>query len=73
MHGSTLTPSAAHDAVANTQQRATACSLSPQEALLGAFNATNLASGYIERGNFAAARRKLMLALQALNQLQTEA
>ncbi|MEG0923184.1 MAG: hypothetical protein RSG22_17480 [Comamonas sp.] len=40
--------------------------------VLGAFNATNLASSYIERGNFAAARRKLVLALQAINQLQAE-
>lgn len=42
-------------------------------AVLGAFNAANLASSYIERGNFAAARRKLVLALQAINQLQAEA
>ena len=41
-------------------------------AVLGAFNAANLASSYIERGNFAAARRKLVLALQAINQLQAE-
>ncbi|WP_395024589.1 hypothetical protein [Comamonas odontotermitis] len=41
-------------------------------AVLGAFNATNLASSYIERGNFAAARRKLVLALAAINQLQAE-
>ena len=43
------------------------------QSVLGAFNATNLASSYIERGNFAAARRKLVLALQAINQLQAEA
>ena len=42
-------------------------------AVLGAFNAANLASSYIERGNFAAARRKLVLALQAINHLQAEA
>ncbi|MEF9964998.1 MAG: hypothetical protein RR779_11555 [Comamonas sp.] len=42
------------------------------QTVLGAFNATNLASSYIERGNFAAARRKLVLALQAMNQLQAE-
>lgn len=42
------------------------------QATLGAFNASNLASSYIERGNFAAARRKLMLALQAINEIQTE-
>ena len=42
-------------------------------AVLGAFNAANLASGYIERGNFAAARRKLVLALAAVNELQADA
>ncbi|MBB6579385.1 hypothetical protein HNP33_003497 [Comamonas odontotermitis] len=42
------------------------------QTVLGAFNAANLASSYIERGNFAAARRKLVLALQAINQLQAE-
>lgn len=41
-------------------------------AVLAAFNATNLASGYIERGNFSAARRKLVQALASVNQLQTE-
>lgn len=41
-------------------------------AVLGAFNAANLASSYIERGNFAAARRKLVLALQAVDQLRVE-
>lgn len=38
-------------------------------AVLAAFNACNLASCYIERGNFAAARRKLVLALASVNQL----
>lgn len=37
--------------------------------VLAAFNAANLASSYIERGNFAAARRKLVLALASVNQL----
>lgn len=37
--------------------------------LLAAFNAANMASSYIERGNFAAARRKLVLALASVNQL----
>ena len=37
-------------------------------AVLGAFNAANLASSYIERGNFTAARRKLVQALAAVNQ-----
>ncbi|AVO35374.1 hypothetical protein [Ottowia oryzae] len=40
-------------------------------AVLGAFNASNLASSYIERGNFTAARRKLVQALNAVNQLQS--
>lgn len=39
-------------------------------AVLAAFNACNLASCYIERGNFAAARRKLVLALASIGQLQ---
>lgn len=38
-------------------------------AVLAAFNACNLASCYIERGNFAAARRKLAQALASVNQL----
>lgn len=38
--------------------------------VLGAFNAVNLASSYIERGNFTAARRKLVQALASINQLQ---
>ena len=42
-------------------------------AVLAAFNAANLASSYIERGNFAAARRKLVQALSSVNQLQAEA
>ena len=42
-------------------------------AVLGAYNAANLASSYIERGNFSAARRKLTLALSAINQLTAEA
>ena len=41
-------------------------------AVLAAFNAANLASSYIERGNFAAAKRKLVQALASVNQLQTE-
>ena len=39
-------------------------------AVLAAFNAANLASSYIERGNFAAARRKLVQALASIGQLQ---
>lgn len=38
-------------------------------AVLAAFNAANLASSYIERGNFTAARRKLVQALASVNQL----
>ena len=40
-------------------------------AVLAAFNAANLASNYIERGNFTAARRKLVQAL-ASSQLAVE-
>ena len=36
--------------------------------VLAAFNATNLASGYLERGNIPAARRKLVQALAFVNQ-----
>ena len=43
------------------------------QSVLGAYNAANLASSYIERGNFAAARRKLTLALAAINQITAEA
>ena len=41
-------------------------------AVLAAFNAANLASSYIERGNFTAARRKLVQALASIGQLQAE-
>ena len=62
-------------------QRTTAPTPSKQDAIpasnlhavLAAFNAANLASSYIERGNFAAARRKLTQALSAINTLQAEA
>lgn len=37
--------------------------------VLAAFNAANIASSYIERGNFIAARRKLTQALASINQL----
>ncbi|WP_343589668.1 hypothetical protein [Paracidovorax wautersii] len=41
------------------------------QSVLAAFNACNLASGYLERGNIAAARRKLVQALAAVNQVHT--
>lgn len=39
--------------------------------MLAAFNACNLASFYLERGNVAAARRKLVQALASVNQVHT--
>ncbi len=42
-------------------------------AVLSAYNAANLASAYLEKGNFTAARRKLTQALSAINTLQAEA
>lgn len=39
-------------------------------AVLAAFNAANLASAYLERGNLAAARRKLVQALASVNEVQ---
>ncbi|WP_406622492.1 hypothetical protein [Acidovorax sp. SDU_ACID1] len=38
-------------------------------AVLAAFNAANLAASYIERGNIAAARRKMVQARASVNQL----
>ena len=38
--------------------------------LLGAYNALNLASVYLQKGNLAAARRKAVLALASLNELR---
>lgn len=43
--------------------------LAQASTVLAAFNAANIASSYIERGNFAAARRKLTQALASINQL----
>jgi len=37
--------------------------------VLAAYNAANLASCYLERGNIAAARRKLVQALASVNQV----
>ncbi len=39
------------------------------QSVLAAFNACNLASCYLERGNIAAARRKLVQALASVNQV----
>ena len=58
---------------AQTSPKSDSIPASQLQAVLGAFNATNLASSYIERGNFAAARRKLTLALAAINQINSEA
>jgi hypothetical protein len=38
--------------------------------VLGAYNALNLASVYLQKGNLAAARRKAVLALASLNELR---
>ena len=43
--------------------------LAQASTVLAAFNAANIASSYIERGNFAAARRKLAQALASIDQL----
>lgn len=43
--------------------------LAQASTVLAAFNAANIASSYIECGNFAAARRKLTQALASINQL----
>ena len=59
--------------IAPTPSKQDAIPASTLHAVLAAFNAANLASSYIERGNFAAARRKLTQALSAINALQAEA
>ena len=43
------------------------------QSVLAAFNACNLASCYLERGNIAAARRKLVQALASINQVSVGA
>ncbi|WP_284336001.1 hypothetical protein [Comamonas sp. NoAH] len=73
-----LNPKGAKTMTAITQQASRAAASQPTtgtlastqiSAVLAAFNAANLASSYIERGNFAAARRKLVQALASVNQL----
>lgn len=73
-----LNPTGTKTMSAITQKAACASASSPTtgtlattqiSTVLAAFNAANLASSYIERGNFAAARRKLVLALASVNQL----
>lgn len=64
----------AHTAAPTSTQATTATIPADSlQSVLGAYNAANLASSYIERGNFIAARRKLTLALAAINQLTAEA
>lgn len=76
-----LIPVGTKTMTAITQQASRAAAPSPTtgtipasniSAVLAAFNASNLASSYIERGNFAAARRKLTQALASINQLNLE-
>ena len=57
---------------APTPSKQDAIPASNLHAVLAAFNASNLASSYIERGNFAAARRKLTQALASINSLTLE-
>ena len=58
---------------APTPSKQDAIPASNLHAVLAAFNAANMAASYVERGNFAAARRKLTQALSAINTLQAEA
>ena len=58
---------------APTPSKQDAIPASNLHAVLAAFNASNMAASYVERGNFAAARRKLTQALSAINTLQAEA
>ena len=66
-------PAITQRTVAPTPSTQDAIPASNLHAVLAAFNASNMASSYIERGNFAAARRKLTQALSAINTLQAEA
>lgn len=62
-----ITPQAARAAA--SQPTSGTLATSQISTVVAAFNAANLASSYIERGNFVAARRKLVLALASVNQL----
>jgi len=64
-------PSIQTASTATTTPAAGTISTSNLTAVLGAFNACNLASSYIERGNFTAARRKIILALRDIETLTT--
>lgn len=66
-------PSIQTAATATPTPAAGTISTSNLTAVLGAFNACNLASSYIERGNFTAARRKIILALRDIDTLTTAA
>ena len=71
--GNQTMPAFTQRTVAPTPSTQDAIPASNLHAVLAAFNASNMASSYIERGNFAAARRKLTQALSAINTLQAEA
>lgn len=70
-------PAGTQTMTAITERKPAPCQSTPDTiptanltAVLAAFNAANLASNYIERGNFTAARRKLVQALASIGQLQ---
>lgn len=76
-----LIPEGTQTMTAITQQASRAATSSPTTGtipaahitdVLAAFNAANMAASYIERGSFAAARRKLTQALASINQIKLE-
>lgn len=76
-----LNPVGTKTMTAITQQASRAATSSPTTGtipaahitdVLAAFNAANMAASYIERGSFAAARRKLTQALASINQIKLE-
>ena len=78
---SSLIPEGTQTMTAITQQASRAATSSPTTGtipaahitdVLAAFNAANMAASYIERGSFAAARRKLTQALASINQIKLE-